>query len=281
MFLNSKELENKILYHYTTPEGLLGILQSDSVKLRLTKASALNDMMEGKILKERYKSVCAKLYQKGKMNRKEYDFLIENVKLDNNGELKESEHRKMYVCSFSLEKDSLPMWNYYVKGDGYQGYNIGFRNPFIHCELSDDFLIKRILQMCKVIYSEDILESLLTECVDSVHKSPKSFEEIYGDIYPAFSWGALEHKLECFSHEKEVRLIYTASDGDEEKIQYRTKNGVLIPYIEIPFFKETVKEITIGPLVERKLAVENLKEFLDLRGYKDIDIKVSNVPIRY
>lgn len=30
MFLNSNELENKILYHYTTPEGLLGILQSDS-----------------------------------------------------------------------------------------------------------------------------------------------------------------------------------------------------------------------------------------------------------
>lgn len=76
-------------------------------------------------------------------------------------------------------------------------------------------------------------------------------------------------------------MIYTASDEDEEKIQYRTKNGVLIPYIEIPFFKETVKEITIGPLVERELAVENLKEFLDLRGYKNIDIKVSNVPIRY
>lgn len=100
MFLNSNELENKILYHYTTPEGLLGILQSDSVKLRLTKASALNDMMEGKILKERYKSVCTKLYREGKMNKKEYEFLMENTKLDNNGELKESEYRKMYICSF-------------------------------------------------------------------------------------------------------------------------------------------------------------------------------------
>lgn len=130
MFLNSNELENKILYHYTTPEGLLGILQSDSVKLRLTKASALNDMMEGKILKERYKSVCTKLYREGKMNKKEYEFLMENTKLDNNGELKESEYRKMYICSFSLERDSLPMWNYYVKGGGYQGYNIGFSKSF-------------------------------------------------------------------------------------------------------------------------------------------------------
>ena len=73
------------------------------------------------------------------------------------------------------------------------------------------------------------------------------------------------------SKELENKILY----------HYRTKNGVLVPYIEIPFFKETVKEITIGPLVERELAVENLKEFLDLRGYKDIDIKVSNVPIRY
>lgn len=281
MFLNPNELENKILYHYTTPEGLLGILQSDSVKLRLTKASALNDMMEGKILKERYKSVCTKLYREGKMNKKEYEFLMENTKLDNNGELKESEYRKMYICSFSLERDSLPMWNYYVKGGGYQGYNIGFQNPFIWCELSDNYLIHRFLRICKVEYSEEILESLLMECIDSVHKSPEYFGEIYGDVYSALSWGALEHKLECFSHEKEIRLIYTASDEDEEKIQYRTKNGVLIPYIEIPFFKETVKEITIGPLVERELAVENLKEFLDLRGYKNIDIKVSNVPIRY
>lgn len=147
--------------------------------------------------------------------------------------------------------------------------------------MSDNYLIHRFLRICKVEYSEEILESLLMECIDSVHESPEYFGEIYGDVYSALSWGALEHKLECFSHEKEVRLIYTASDEDEEKIQYRTKNGVLIPYIEIPFFKETVKEITIGPLVERELAVENLKEFLDLRGYKNIDIKVSNVPIRY
>lgn len=126
MFLNSNELENKILYHYTTPEGLLGILQSDSVKLRLTKASALNDMMEGKILKERYKSVCTKLYREGKMNKKEYEFLMENTKLDNNGELKESEYRKCTYAVFHLKEILYQCGIIMLKGGGYQGYNIGF-----------------------------------------------------------------------------------------------------------------------------------------------------------
>lgn len=59
MFLYQEEdLDNTMLYHYTTPEGLLGILQEDGVKLHFTKFTALNDKMEGKVLQKRFLAIC-------------------------------------------------------------------------------------------------------------------------------------------------------------------------------------------------------------------------------
>ena len=74
-----------------------------------------------------------------------------------------------------------------------------------------------------------------------------------------------------------------ASAAPEEKkdIKYKVKNGVLVPYLELKFDKAAIEEITVGPLIEQDLAVKNLREFLEQRGYSDVDIKVSEIPIRY
>lgn len=57
--------------------------------------------------------------------------------------------------------------------------------------------------------------------------------------------------------------------------------GIEILTEKVELLRETVQEITVGPLIEQDLAVKNLREFLEQRGYSDVDIKVSEIPIRY
>ena len=43
----------------------------------------------------------------------------------------------MFVCCFSLDNDSLPMWNYYIKEINNQGFNIEFSDKKIANTLAE------------------------------------------------------------------------------------------------------------------------------------------------
>ena len=285
MFLyQEKDLDNTMLYHYTTPEGLLGILQKEEVNLHFTKFTALNDKMEGKVLQKRFLAICERLYREKVIDKREIDNLLEYVNFETgifrcflDGKWQELNFEDTFVCSFSLQQDSLPMWNYYVKNGGYQGYNIGFRNPYFCCDVPEDDINQNILQICQVLYSDKELEVLVRESQDILKKCGEDLTNLLHDLH----YGVLQHKESCFAHEQEVRLIYTANPKKKKQIKYKVKNGVLVPYIEVKLMRETVQEITVGPLIEQDLAVKNLREFLEQRGYPDVDIKVSEIPIRY
>ncbi len=285
MFLyQEKDLDNTMLYHYTTPEGLLGILQEDGVKLHFTKFTALNDKMEGKVLQKRFLTICERLYSEKVIEKREVNQLLKYVNFETGkfrcfleGKWQELNFEDTFVCSFSLQQDSLPMWNYYVKNGSYQGYNIGFRNPYFCCDVSEDDILADILQVCEVLYSDKELEVLVRESQDILKKFGEDLTNLLHDLH----YGVLQHKESCFAHEQEVRLIYTANPKKKKQIKYKVKNGVLVPYIEVELLRETVQEITVGPLIEQDLAVKNLREFLEQRGYSDVDIKVSEIPIRY
>lgn len=286
MFINAqKKLANTMLYHYTTPEGLLGILQENEVKLHFTKFTALNDKMEGKVLQKRFLDIFERLYHEGKIEKGELEKLEDCVSFEMGrfihliGEkVEEFNSEDTFVCSFSKAQDSLPMWNYYVKDGSYQGYNIGFKNPYICSRLSDERLIYDVFRLSPIIYSEKQLEESLRKYVDTIDWTREDFWVYFIQI---LCNGVLEHKMECFSHEQEVRMIYTASKEEKKDIKYKVKNGVLVPYLELKFDKAAIEEITVGPLIEQDLAVKNLREFLEQRGYSDVDIKVSEIPIRY
>jgi len=91
-------------------------------------------------------------------------------------------------------------------------------------------------------------------------------------------------KDEHFSHEKEVRAILKIpKDRDisnELTTKYRTGNGYIIPYVEVPVPKEAITSVTVGPLLEKELAKKNVKEMLESRGYS-CDVYTSEIPIRF
>lgn len=98
------------IFHYTSIGGLEGILKYKT--LRFTNIKYMNDKDE----------IIAGLDSMAKtwnVSEKEKERLRSAFL---------SHGMQTFVCCFSLEKDSLPMWNYYTKEINSQGYNIEFND---------------------------------------------------------------------------------------------------------------------------------------------------------
>ncbi len=136
----------ELIYHYTSASGLLGILKRDCCKLWFTKYNSLNDSYESKNISDFLKSYCSKRIETGIFSREfatrimsltpsNKRFITIRSKTDNSiflerGITSITNMKQVpcdtYLCCFSDDADSLPMWNYYSKSDRYEGYNIGF-----------------------------------------------------------------------------------------------------------------------------------------------------------
>ena len=277
---------DELMYHYTSADGLMGIIGKEHVKLRFTKYSVLNDTQEGKILKDRYIAVCNELSEKGIIDNEVKEAFMEAIEnpiqnythtlKDEKGTIIEKGNyniEDMFICSFSRKQDSLSMWNYYVKNGGYQGYNIKIRCP-----------IQKDIRAFRVEYSDENLKEVMTRCAERINErreTEKQYRSLLNMLRHYLGFCRLIHKSEYFEHEEEVRLILTAEDAEKRKCKFREKNGVLMPYIERDFDKEILQKITVGPLIEREVAKENLELYLENNEYENVEIDYSKAPIRY
>lgn len=289
--------DKQMIFHYTSPEGVLGIAEEDKIVLHFTKFSSLNDKLEGAVLEQRFRRICDRLLKENKINS---DIEQKFLKLLDKKEDRKCIHQRLeqenvcikeivynmddvFICSFTKKQDFLPMWNYYTKNGSHQGYNLGFQNIYEKCSISDEEAILQLF-LYEVTYCEKDLYLKMRKVVERMNpgeRDDKMIEAKFNMIFYYLFYGSLFHKNECFAHEEEVRLVFIASDSDKKNIKYKTKNGVIIPYLEIPFSKDILKKITIGPLIEQALASQNLQDFLEQKQYNDVKIAHSEVPIRY
>lgn len=313
---NSKNNVPNTVYHYTSPSGLLGIVDngedSENAKLWFTRWDSLNDKNERydiqEVLKE-YKEL------KGNDIRKEFrDAIQELIDTDvtkwklhpilwrnnTNGissmNLSAPDPYDIYICSFSEDGDSLPMWNYYSKSSHYEGYALGIdvakwgenvkglngcapeiRRVIYERENKRNELDKIVLD-CNKILEEDISKEL-PETIRTIRMNQVKQRLL--------SWIAglqFFFKNKHFSHENEVRaILQIPKDKDisnELPTKYRTGNGYIIPYVEASVPKEAITSVTVGPLLEKELAEKNVKEMMESRGYS-CKVHTSEVPIRF
>lgn len=300
IFYNS----NDLLYHYTSPQGLKSILENGgNPVLWFSRVDCLNDITEGKEIIKLYKFVCDKLLNSNEITQEFYNIVYDlkprdkvisiskevNNKYDilKNFSMEEGED---YICCFSKEKDSLSMWNYYVKGYKYEGYNLGFNFFNLKTVLPQ---VKK-MQLLKVIYDniekENIIAQFLREIYkisnlkDASHKLVFTLEiiQFLTDLKYAF-------KNKAFEHEKEVRIKVSFSKSiASDNVKFRIKNGLLIPYLELEIYKKCLRKIIIGPMIEKEIAKDTLIYFLEKNNYyiknnenNGIEIVTSEIPIRY
>lgn len=119
-----KNTKKKPIFHYTSIAGLEGILKSK--KLRFTNIKYMNDKDEIIAGIDSF----VKAFGASKEGKEQL------YKELNNGGM------ERFICCFSLEQDSLPLWNYYTKEINNNGYNIEFDyKKLVESILRDNFYL--------------------------------------------------------------------------------------------------------------------------------------------
>lgn len=294
------ESPSDIIYHYTSPSAFKSIIENRT--LRFTHCHYLNDYSESKYALDLCYEYMDDLFAGYDENIKK---IFEKSHKDNWLDKSSSYNGFVFFqCSFSENPDSLPMWNYYTKGNGIQGYNIGFdTNSFFGLDKkkkkNGNLNLNRTTFIGKVIYSEEkqlkIIKEIINEFSEFLSKDYRSY-------YPMIVHMLMDKirnigvffKPKCFEHEQEARVafkfesvgvdeIYDNPRNKKAKLEHFERNGIFVPYIDVSFEESLIKSIGCSPTLNKE---ENLNGVTKYLAYKGIDIKKieiygSKIPVRF
>lgn len=273
----------KILYHYTTQSGLLGILSAK--KIWATQIHYLNDTKEfWHALEVAEASLSAGI---GETEIPDHREKLISLRAG----LETLVGADTCVVSFSESRDSLGQWRGY--GGNQPGFAIGF----------DFEKLKRIalvsggaLDPCMYGSNDqmDLMGALIAQAVGGtlsdlrgfihpvkgslVYIADGEFSEKLGDVAPLMKHAA-------FEEEQEWRIV--CRPRLDMPIKHRPGHSMLLPYVEINLLcsgvLECISEIVVGPCPNPKLAEKSLESLLnathDLAGIPRITS--SRAPYRY
>ncbi len=264
------------LYHYTSAEGLVGIITSQV--LWHTDASALSD--PGEI--EYGRALIRDLTQKHASPALRTGVEVSLNPLSIKGIVP-------YVCCFCEVGDLLSQW----RGYGKEGYSIGLHvgEDSVWRLTSNDHVTKPKLR--RVLYEQSKQEMLIktavkefSELLDEQLTNISSIASEYGvsekDARHNLTKGAsmglanilteyiLSFKHRAFEQESEWRLIYTVDPRRQPKsLQFRAVGGYPVSYVEVELREAgdrdflPISEIVISPTLDSSLAESAIKTLVD------------------
>lgn len=276
---------NGLLYHYTSPSGLIGILNSQ--KVWLSDSDYLNDSSESYYFYEVYHEVD----RKERESRKEENFRLNagilpyfhSSQYNRSRITSERKPEKRYIVSFSLDKDNLGLWNYYTKTQGSVGYTIGFSNSVLNTALETEYDIVQ----GKVIYDYDVQINYLQELIDDYWRLYQKLRHTYQRKYLFLKLErnvvlySVFMKDSAFENEKEYRfaVIEVGNTKLADKL-FREVNGAFVPYITTPIDVKAIREVGISPTHRGGFVTRSLEELLAAKKIT-AEIYTSNIPLRY
>ncbi len=298
------QLYNEDMFHYTSTKGFDSILfnSSNAPILWASRYDCLNDKSEGEFAIKAYQRVCEDLLYYNNITKEMYDFLINIAPsktfqfIYGNDKLISSTRREAdsYIASFSKSQDSLAMWNYYSKGNLYEGYNIGFYGSEVDRSLTKLFKKCADHKIIEVVYDREAQRAIVKEYILSIleHYAAEYEMPIRYLISNKLNDWKLQFKSEFFKHEEEVRIIiyvprkldFPTADQPFE-IKYRYNAGFIIPYIELDLCRTDVTNVALGPLFcaqeQKDLQTDILRNRLLKTKYTRVRVSHSDIPIRY
>ncbi len=225
--------DDDFLYHYTTPDSLIGIVENRT--LWATDVFYLNDSEEFalgiQIARDYMKDLKEKANGEPTVGRLEW--LLNEF--EGIGPLRK---KTVYVSSLSVEDDQLSQWRAYCRGGGFAiGFKVGRLRELATAQ---GFVLERC------IYNPEEQSQLITGAVDSIAgawlNSNSPWPEQTGEG-PRFEISlSLVHELsrlspmlknQAFLEEKEYRLISEPSAFYVEgQKKFRNQRGLVVPYRE-------------------------------------------------
>ena len=287
------------LYHYTDLNAVHSIL--DTHKIRMTDIRFLNDKseyMQGlEILRE------ASL-QESFIGSIKDSYFRDALQVWFERAFKElfdfkNASEMFYVASFSRSSNTLSQWRSYgmfaIEFD-YDEMEGNVRERIIEHYNEHDKLLKIEFIECHYVCDRDIavkraLELISEKLIPTIEEWWRPYlpmnenEHIYIDVKEILSMLATAFKHASFIEEQEFRLVIS-DEIISEKINFRTKNNVLIPFYELDIIPDVITGVVIGPVENQKITAHSLDIYNSHRATKlnddryRLSIIKSDIPYR-
>lgn len=290
-----------IVYHYTSPDGILGILKGRT--LQFTDCQYLNDIGEMVYMKEPFDKAYKRIIkERGELDPNTRDLIYsvfaspyEKIDIKHSNKEITFTNNRYYVLCTSLNCDTANMWNYYVKNSVYKGYNLGINKDFMiryFNRYKPDYCNQIEFIHGKVIYNrvkqEKMLYCKINELLQSLDRKKEKVDELYDDIKQQ----QLFFKHPAFASEKEYRFILKVDNNFDFpkdthlELDFRIGlSGIITPYIKwhysLNIKEQLFSQITLAPMIEPTLAMESFKRFLARTVKERITIKPSSIKLRF
>ncbi len=262
-----------ILYHYTTIEGLKGIVESKSIWA--TSYRYLNDTEEIrhglKIIKEYVDSELRRAYTKNAKASLRFASGILYDYIDSRLDF------HFFVSSFSSAPDLLSQWRGYCpKSDG---VCIGF--SFDEQTLATLNKNHVSLANCEYIDNPADLPPNLTNSIkhsievflQQIRDKTKQMNDLVQNFEETLIRTAISIKHPSFAEEKEARLICGPTEMEDDSVFFRAVHQTLIPYKKIELTSGggepvPIAGVIVGPSPKMKLSIGSIQAFLNKNGAK-------------
>lgn len=277
------------LYHYTSLTALQNILETGI--FQATEYHYLNDMDEFSFVDKLLIKTLRKIFGKDDKSKQLISAVKEYMKTIRNEseELEES----YYVMSFSVAKDNLILWTEFAN----YGCNIGVNpyllqkedNPrivysgFVAYSIGEqrELICNSIVNVFEHLCDKENLEiSQLISCLEEFNEHEIEVTAYLIARLTAYYGSAMKDEL--YTAEMEYRLVFS---GKNQKVKYRQKGNMLIPYIEIPLAIDNnfpaLSSVTLAPLGKGKMQKKSMEQFLSNLGLEDKIVFESRLKLRY
>lgn len=280
------------LYHYTTTDGLLGILSTK--KIWAAHFSQLNDRQELEAGSAIIHDVATTLSTDSAVPPPQRAFF--DAFVDFHAKHTIPETADIFVASFSQEGNLLSQWRAYAGGGG--GYSIGLQPEYsdedhpeaplavglLKCTYDEnafrtrvrhDFLaVSEALQRYVTAHAQD--EADLNKFVKS---GVLNLMAHTGTLVPRF-------KDPSFAEEREWRVIAMPRLAlRSELVKFRTAPRGVVPFMEIPLCDDAdplpLAKVILGPTADAKTGLRATRLLLERHGFTDKSlVEASGIPFR-
>ena len=269
------DLKTRVIYHYTSAAGLIGILSSGV--LRGTNAAFLNDTSEI----EHGLAVCLETLENERASR---GSVVERNLLERAIGMMRDDilPAEVYVTSFSARRDLLSQWRGYGSAEG--RYCIGFQLA--------GFSERDVLQIPRrVEYAADKQREQIRRAVDLACRSALADDGNAREAWTSVTSLAfhLRRMLCAFKHagfqeEEEWRSVTTTIEPDDiDAIQFEAYRGMPRPFVAMLAGSKTsrrlpVVEVCLGHSERKKATFRATQLLLSRLGYGDVRVTQTEIP---
>jgi hypothetical protein len=277
-----------LLYHYTDGPGLLGIL--DSGTIRLTDIYGLNDPSE---IRHGVEMACNVIDEVTKGQHPAAELFAQQFSDLIQGNVEKL--GRVFIACFSRDGDDLGQWRAYAANGS--GYAVGFDGPMlekafaargtdqnttIHIYYDDrvlrglmERLVRLVLPLLALPAGQNVSEEVVREFLTTVATN----------LSIAVLHTAMLFKHKAYDQEQEYRFLHLRDLGAPiEDLKRRARGASIIHFNEFDWKKadaHILREIVIGPAAREDVARTFVAECLSIGGIAIDTVKVTRSSIPY